>query len=372
VVSFAAFPGLNNTYTRPALARLFWMVSLICAVLSGPAGAQDKIALVIGNGAYAHVPALPNPPNDARDVASALERLGFLVTRVVDADRASILAALRAFELLTQNVSTAMIFFAGHGMEIDGTNYLIPTDGRLLRDTHAPDEAIALDRVLRAVEGAKKLRLVVLDACRDNPFVAKMTRTASTRSIGRGLAPIETGSTLVVYAAKEKTLAEDGQGRNSPFTQALLRHIETPGLELSFIFRAVRDDVLAMTNRRQEPFVYGSMSREPIFLKDGPVTFTPVPPPNPVADEIAWSFLDRRNLAELRRFIERYPQSGRRAEAEKLKQELERAVVPPRKAAVARVPGEKAAASSPSDKSAASPTPNTGRCFNFSGKRFCE
>jgi uncharacterized caspase-like protein len=338
------------------------MASIICVLLSGPAGAQDKMALVIGNGAYAHVPALPNPPNDARDVASALERLGFSVTRVIDADRAGILAALRAFELLAQSASTAMIFFAGHGMEIDGTNYLIPTDGRLLRDTHAHDEAIALDRVLRAVEGAKKLRLVVLDACRDNPFVAKMTRTASTRSIGRGLAPVETGSTLVVYAAKEKTLAEDGWGRNSPFTQALLRHIETPGLELNFMFRAVRDDVLAMTNRRQEPFVYGSMSREPIFLKDGPVTFTPAPPSNPVADEVAWSFVDRRSLSELRRFIERYPESGRRAEAEKLKQELER-VLPPRKAAVSRVP---------TDKSAASPTPNTGRCFNFSGKRFCE
>jgi uncharacterized caspase-like protein len=134
-------------------------------------------------------------------------------------------------------------------------------------DRDVQDEAVPLDRLLSAIEGAKKLRLVVLDACRDNPFVAQMRRSVGTRSIGRGLARIEPeGGTLVAYAAKHGQVALDGDGANSPFVGALVKHLQTPGLEINKLFRLVRDDVMAVTGRKQEPFVYGSLPGEDFFF----------------------------------------------------------------------------------------------------------
>ena len=144
---------------------------------------------------------------------------------------------------------------------IDKRNFLVPVDARLLSDVDVEFEAVPLDLVSRAVESAKGLRLIILDACRENPFAASMQRAGATRSIGRGLARVEpSGETLVAYAAKEGTVAADGAGRNSPYSAALLRHLEEPGLEVGLMFRKVRDAVLASTGGRQEPFIYGSLS----------------------------------------------------------------------------------------------------------------
>ena len=242
------------------------IVALIATVIS--AGAEVRTALVIGNGRYVHQSSLPNPPNDANDVGAALQRLGFAVTTVIDADRKTMLEALYAFEDKASAADIAVIFYAGHGIEVNRANFLIPVDATLTRDTRIGEEAIGLDRLLLAIEGAKKLRLVLLDACRENPFAAGMTRSVATRAIGRGLAAIEPpGSILVAFAAKENTVADDGNGqRNSPFTTALLRHIEAPGLELQFIFRQVRDDVVSSTGGRQEPWLYGSLTGARIYL----------------------------------------------------------------------------------------------------------
>ena len=161
-----------------------------------------------------------------------------------------------------------MVFFAGHGLEMNGSSYLIPVDAELKRETHVSDEAISLFQIQAKVDAATKLGLVILDSCRNNPFLARMIRSTATRSLSRGLSPVEPeGNVLVAYAAKHGTTAEDGAGEHSPFTEALLASIEEPGLEINFLFRKVRDRVRQTTEKRQEPFLYGTLGSEPLYFK---------------------------------------------------------------------------------------------------------
>ena len=206
---------------------------LLLSAFATPAVAGQRVALVIGNASYAHTTALANPLNDANDIGTALERLGFAVTRIENGGRAELWDGLQKFSLAASASDIAIVFYAGHGIEVDKRNFLVPVDARLLSDADVEFEAVPLDLLSRAVERAKGLRLIILDACRDNPFAVAMQRSGATRSIGRGLASIEpSGETLVAYAAKEGTVADDGEGRNSPYTTALLAHLEEPGLEV--------------------------------------------------------------------------------------------------------------------------------------------
>lgn len=251
--------------------RLCWALALAFTFLLAAAPgvrAEKRLALVIGNSGYQHVSRLPNPANDAADIAEALTRLGFAVRRESDMSFDPMRRALREFSRDAAGAEMAAVFFAGHGMEIDRQNYLIPVDARLATDRDIAYEAVPLELVLGAVEGASRLRLVVLDACRNNPFAAAMKFTSPTRSIGRGLAPVEPRSSILIgFAAREGTIADDGSGRNSPYTAALLAHIEQEGVEINKLFRLVRDKVMAATGGRQQPFVYGSTSSEDLFLK---------------------------------------------------------------------------------------------------------
>ena len=232
-----------------------------------PAQAAQRVALVIGNAAYVHAPRLANPLNDAADISAAFARLDFEVTKIENADYATLRQGLMAFTRQASAAELAVVFYAGHGIEVDQRNFLVPVDARLASDQDVEFEAVPLDLVMRSVARASGLRLVILDACRDNPFAVSMQRQGATRAIGRGLARVEpTGDTLVAYASKEGTVASDGHGRNSPFSSALLSHLEEPGLEVGFMFRKVRDAVLSSTGGRQEPFVYGSLSSEGVYL----------------------------------------------------------------------------------------------------------
>ncbi len=228
---------------------------------AGPVIAERRVALVIGNSAYRAASVLPNPTNDAKGVADAFKAAGFQRVRIVaDATREAMIQALRAFQEEADGADWAVVYYAGHGMEIGGVNYLIPTDARLKVDRDAQDEAVPLNRVLDAISGAKKLKLVMLDACRENPFAQQMRRTLAMRAVSRGLARIEPdGAMLVVYAAKDGELAADGTGDHSPFTAALLRRLNEPGIEINRLFRLVTGDVLKATNSLQRPFVYGSI-----------------------------------------------------------------------------------------------------------------
>ncbi len=224
-------------------------------------GLGRRVALVIGNSEYHAVEALPNPVRDAAAVAEALRRRDFAeVTLLTDLSKRDMENALIDFAEEAQGADWAVVYFAGHGLEMDGENYLIPVDAELKQDRHVRLETVSLDDVLEAAGGAKALSLVILDACRSNPFLARMSRTVATRSIGRGLARVEpTGAELVVYAARDGQIALDGDGTNSPFVAALLQHLDEPGIDVRLMFAKVRDSVLAATNNAQEPFMYGSL-----------------------------------------------------------------------------------------------------------------
>ncbi|MCK1385598.1 caspase family protein [Bradyrhizobium sp. 21] len=225
---------------------------------------EHRVALVLGNSTYKNVPSLPNPERDAAEVADALRATGFeKVTLRTNLGRDQLIQALRTFATQAERADWSVIYYAGHGIEVGGVNYLIPVDATIGSDRDMSFEAIALDQVLNVAERARKLRLVVLDACRNNPFAARMKRTLSvaSRSVSRGLAPIEPDAgTLVVFAAKDGEVALDGDGAHSPFTTAFVKDIRVPGLEVRRLFDTVRDDVIEMTGGKQKPFSYGSVS----------------------------------------------------------------------------------------------------------------
>jgi tetratricopeptide (TPR) repeat protein len=229
---------------------------------------DKRIALVIGNAAYTNVRGLKNSDGDARAVAAGLRALGFEVIEKHDLTLPQLTSEMKAFGDKAPGYDWAVVYYAGHGIEIGGINYLIPVDAELSVASHVDDEALPLDRVLAKVEGAHKLRLVILDACRDNPFIAKMASAGGTRSVGRGLARVEpSGGVLVAYSARDGQVAQDGDGTNSPFAQALIDHLAEPGLEINMLFRKVRDDVKSRTNGQQEPFTYGSLPAEAMYFK---------------------------------------------------------------------------------------------------------
>jgi hypothetical protein len=259
--------------TNILASLVFAVTGVLIATL--PGNAANRVALVIGNAAYEKVPLLPNPTRDAAAIGESLSRLGFTVTRLDNGTASAMRRSIVEFGRAAEGSEMALVFYAGHGMEVGGENWLIPIDAELRSDTDAENEAVSLKGITLQVGKANKLGLVILDACRNNPFNAKMRRSLTTRSVSRGLAPTEpTDNVLVAYAAKDGTVASDGDGKNSPFTKALLRHLEAPGLEITFMFRAVRDEVMAETRREQQPFVYGSLSKEAIYLKP-PATVQP-------------------------------------------------------------------------------------------------
>ena len=242
---------------------------LVVVAMTESSLSAERFALVVGNSAYEHpsVPHLPNPRNDAADVAATLRDLGFEVFQAYDVGRQAFQERLQEFDEAAFGAEMSVVFYAGHGMEMDKYNYLIPVDAHLASERAVRHETIPLSLVVESVAGANGLGVVILDACRDNPFVTRIRRTSTTRSIGRGLAATDVaGGTLVHYAAKEGTTAADGEGRNSPYTQALLRYLNEPGLEVGMMFRKVRDAVVASTNGLQEPFRYGSLPAISYYL----------------------------------------------------------------------------------------------------------
>jgi uncharacterized caspase-like protein len=244
---------------------------LVAALLLAcqPALAEKRVALVVGNSNYKNAAVLPNPANDAAAVAATLKGAGFdIVESRLDLQATDMRRVLRDFADQARDSDIAVVYYAGHGIEIDGTNYLIPTDARLERDTDIYDEAFSLDRVLLAIEPARQLRLVIVDACRNNPFADTMKRTVTSRTVSRGLARIEptTTNTLVAFAAKAGLTALDGNSKNSPYATALVKYIATPGLDLRRAFGFIRDDVLQATGNRQEPYVYGSLGGPDVAL----------------------------------------------------------------------------------------------------------
>jgi formylglycine-generating enzyme required for sulfatase activity len=197
-------------------------------------------------------------------MAGLLRKAGFdVVEEKADLSADAMRRVLRDFSEHVRDADIAVVFYAGHGMEMNGVNYLIPVDATLVRDVDMEDEAISLDRVIRTLEPARRLQLVILDACRDNPFLRSMRRTIISRSVRSGHGDVDEKTlppnTLIAFAQKAGATADDGTGSNSPYTTALLKHLPTPGLDVELALRRVQDEVLHATRNRQEPFKYGSL-----------------------------------------------------------------------------------------------------------------
>jgi hypothetical protein len=265
-------------FSRAAQALMIGgAIFLSMVVAPGAAFAEKRVALVIGNSGYQSVAPLPNPARDAESVAKLFREAKFdsvdvkLNLGIIDFKR-----TIRRFEDTADQADVAVIYYAGHGLEINGSNYLIPVDAKLANDRDAEDEAIALDRVLSSAGGAKKFRLIILDACRDNPFKAGMKK--DRKSASRGISTLggvdlsSTTDTLTAYAAKLGSTAEDGDGDHSPFTAALLKNLTVPGLDVRMAFGRIKKEVMSSTGGRQEPFVYGSLGDDNYSLVPAPVT----------------------------------------------------------------------------------------------------
>lgn len=246
---------------RRTLLVLIAVLGICC--LGREVRADTRVALVIGNSAYAGVPALPKPRGDAEAIAKLFRESGFdSVELVLDADNAALRKAVRQFDEISAGADIAVVFYAGYGLEIRGVNYLVPVDATLASEPDAPDEAVSLDRLVSAV-GARKLRLVILDACGDSPYLGRMRRVSRADagpglpSLGR-VEPTQSNS-LIAYAARAGSTSVDSGGEHSPFVAALLKNIAVPGLDVRLAFGRVRNEVMQLTAGRQEPFVYGSM-----------------------------------------------------------------------------------------------------------------
>jgi uncharacterized caspase-like protein len=244
----------------------------VCAMLlmcAGSAAAQDRVALVVGNSDYRYVAGLSNPKHDARDIASALRRIGFEVVEGIDVDKRDMEEKVREFGRKLDHARTALFFYAGHGMQVAGRNHLLPIDAKLERAGDLNLETIDVSLVLSQMEAEQRVNIIILDACRNNPLARSFAPKLGARSasVGQGLASIQSAiGTLIAYATQPDNVALDGDGRNSPFTAALLKHINTPGLEISSLMKRVRSDVVAATRGHQVPWDHSSLMGEVVLV----------------------------------------------------------------------------------------------------------
>jgi uncharacterized caspase-like protein len=271
--------------------------TLLCGLLllltAVAAQADKRVALVLGNSAYQNAPALATPAKDAQAIAAMFKKVGFdAVIARYDAGNLQFKHAIREFDDAAAGSDMAVVYYAGHAIEIQGVNYLIPVDAKLASDWDTEDELIPLERLVEPITLAGRLGLVILDASRDNPFAQRMKRqrpdTSQASTPGSGPVEPVSAHTLLAYAAKAGSLAVDEGGENSPFTAALLHNLFVPGLDIRLAFGRVRDEVLKKTGNRQEPFVYGA-------LGGGIVALVPAPAPGEKSDAASDSDADQHD-----------------------------------------------------------------------------
>lgn len=267
------------------LCRRVAALVLFGIVIAAPSvQARERVALVIGNGDYENAPLLPNPPNDARAMVEALEALDFEVVTGFDVDRKEMAATFHRFSAALRGASVGLFFYAGHGLQVEGRNYLVPVDADLGSEADLHFEAVPLDLVLGELERVRRTSVVFLDACRDNPLARNLARRmgpARSSSVGRGLAAVDAGiGTLIAYATQPGNVALDGSGKHSPFTAALLEHIGAPGIEARQMLTRVRQEVISTTDGEQVPWDHSSLTGDFFFNRKAS---EPAPPPAEVA-----------------------------------------------------------------------------------------
>src|SRR5262249_39848259 len=304
---------------------LIAVLGVIGCLAATQALAERRVALVVGNAQYAHTPALPNPRNDAQDIADALRRVGFEVTLGYDLNQTKFARIIDDFARALDGADVGLFFYAGHGLQVNEKNYLVSTEAKLESTFLVPSETIELDAIIRLMESKTGTNLIFLDACRNNPLTDNLKRNLAAINravnVGRGLARIEsTGrDTLVAFSSAPGQEAADGRGRNSPFTASLLRHLPKPGLEVSVMLKEVTADVRRETNNAQRPQQLSDMSKTFYFVKADPAVATaplpsvqiaPVAPADPVdpLDVAFWQSAAAANECEsIRAYLRRFP-----------------------------------------------------------------
>ena len=279
--------------------------ALMGAFLPVDAFADKRVALVIGNSKYEKVAKLPNPANDAADVAETLKTLGFQVIELEEADRNSFTLALRDFQRKAIDADAVVFFYAGHGIQVRGMNYFVPVEADVADQADVNYSLISIEQVSKALDVAPRgIRIMILDTCRDNPLARSLGYENTTRGIEgntRGLVRIDQqtgGGTIVVYATQSNQVAQDGAERNSPFTSSLLKRLREPGLEVSTLFRRVTSDVSNKTNGKQVPEVSSSLVGNDFYLNQSET------------DTVMWPRVrDSINPQDFRDFVTRYPNS---------------------------------------------------------------
>ena len=326
--------------------RRFAFFGLMCLgglfAFLGAACAEKRVALVIGNSAYKHTNELANPKNDASDIAAALMALGFEVVDGLDLGKAAMDRKVRDFAAVLSGAGAAVFFYAGHGLQVGGVNYLVPVDAQLTTAAGLDFEMLRLDLVQRTMEREAKTNILFLDACRDNPLARNLARAMGTRSgdIGRGLAAAESGvGTLISFSTQPGNVAIDGTGRNSPFAEALVKHITASTDPLGDLLVAVRNDVMAATEKKQVPWEHSALTGRFYFKAPAPEAaalppFAPSFGRNEAAE--AWAATkDTANPAVLEAFVKRFGDSfyGDMAQArlEELKKQQAAVAAPPPK-----------------------------------------
>ena len=253
------------------MPRLIWLcLALVLIVTPEPAFAERRVALIVGNGAYTAAGPLANPANDANDMAAALRKIGFEVLLGADLDKRGFDGKVRDFARALTKADVALFYYAGHGLQVGGKNFLVPVDAQLQTERDLDFEGVSLDFILKQMEIDRegKTNIVLLDACRDNPLARNLARTMGTRSaaVGQGLAQVQTGvGTFIAYATQPGNVALDGKGRNSPFTMALTKALAMPDRSITSVMIEVRKDVLAATDGRQVPWDHSALTGDFYF-----------------------------------------------------------------------------------------------------------
>ncbi len=292
-------------------ALVHWTID--AAICPARSIGSSRLALVIGNATYLHTTPLANPRNDAVDIAAALERLGFTVTTGLDLDKAGMDETIRRFADALGGATTGVLFYAGHGLQVDGQNYLVPVDARLETAASLDFELVRLDLIQRTMERQVPTNILFLDACRDNPLTRNLARSLGTRSsaIGRGLAATESGvGTLISYSTQPGNVARDGSGRNSPFAKALVEQLLIGRDDLSDMLIQVRRNVMQETSNRQVPWEHSALTDKFRFT-------SPAEAAEPVRNELSyekqielalWAAVkDSPDPNVLRSYLDRYP-----------------------------------------------------------------
>lgn len=303
------------------IGHLFVLAVAVLVLVGGWAGqaaAEKRVALVIGNSAYANAPALKNPRNDAEDFALAMRRLGFDVIAGYDLDQKAMGEKVRDFARALETADVALFFYAGHGLQSNGQNYLVPVSATLQKESDLDFETVSLDLVMKQMQRSARVSLVFLDACRDNPLTRSLRGGSRSTAVGQGLARIsDAAGTLIAFSTQPGNVALDGSGRNSPFTKALLENLEKPNTTIGDVMIDVRRSVMAATGERQVPWENSALTGKFYFRPpaEGAVADAPAPPPGEqigvsaaALDHTFWISIANSNDATLyREYLRRFP-----------------------------------------------------------------